>query len=143
MNALLSESGACELAAEGDQPPGPALGIPAEADVGAQGVLVAEEALDRIAIVDAVGARQRVKVVYRLGAEPDREGHVPLEAELLLDRGHPPFARDPLGFEAIRSDREPRHVDLRPRCRDAELHGLEVAHAHGRVARAPRLDRLD
>src|SRR5439155_18458379 len=36
----------------------PRLRVPAESDVGGKGVLVAEEALDRIAVVDAVGARK-------------------------------------------------------------------------------------
>src|SRR6266542_7147568 len=82
-----SERRAREVAAESDQGPGAALGVPAEADVARERVLVSEEPLDGIPIVDAVGARERVERIDGLGAESHRGGHVPLEAELLLDRG--------------------------------------------------------
>src|SRR5262249_12585707 len=66
--------GRVEFPAHRDQGPRPALGVPAEADVRAERVLIAEEALDRIAVVDAVGARQGVQRVNRLGAELHRVG---------------------------------------------------------------------
>src|SRR6185436_1416735 len=69
-----------ELPTHRDECPRAALGVPAEADVGGQRVLVAEEALDRIAIVDAVGAGQGVQRVDGFGALLDRPRGVALEA---------------------------------------------------------------
>jgi hypothetical protein len=50
-----------ELPTHRHQAPRTALRVPAEADVRRERVLVAEEALDRIAVVDAVGAGERVQ----------------------------------------------------------------------------------
>ncbi|TMQ27179.1 MAG: hypothetical protein E6K82_02645 [Candidatus Rokuibacteriota bacterium] len=111
--------------------------------MGGEGVLVAENALDRVAIVDAVGAGQGVQLVHGLGAEAHRPRHVALEAQLLLQRRRPPFVGDPVGVHAVGADDQPGAVGLRPRRGDAQLHRLEVAHAHGRVVRAALLDRLD
>src|SRR2546425_2332770 len=141
--AALSERRARELAAEDDQPPGSALRIPAEANVVRERVLISEEPLDGVPIVDAVRASQGVERIDRLGAEPHRVCHVPLEAQFLLDRRRAVLPGDSLGPETVRPDDEPRRVDLRPRAGDAELHRLEIAHAHGRVARAPLPDRLE
>jgi ribosomal protein L34 len=89
-------------------------------------VLVSEQALDRISVVDPVGARQGAEDVGGLGALLHRPGHVAREAELLLD-----------------PDDEPRRVGHGPRARHAELHGREVAHARRGVAGAPLRDGRD
>src|SRR2546427_3384001 len=122
-----------ELAAERDERPRRALRVPAEPDVTGERVLVPEEPLDGIPIVDAIGTGERVESIDRLGAELHRVGDVALEAELLLDDRGAGLPGDPLGLEAVRADDEPGRVDHRSRAGDAELHGLEIAHAHGGV----------
>ena len=59
-------------------------------------VRVAEHALHRIAVVDAVGARHGVQRVDRLGAQLHRVGDVSLVAQLLLERGLAPGFGDRL-----------------------------------------------
>src|SRR5207302_6457702 len=75
-----------ELSTHRDERPRRGLRVPAEADVGRERVLVTKEALDRITIVDAVGAGERMESVDRLGAKLHRIGDVALEAQLFLER---------------------------------------------------------
>src|SRR2546427_12357400 len=94
---VISHRWAGELAAERDERPRRALRVPAEADVTGERVLVAEEPRDRIPVVDAVRARQRMQRVDGLGTELHRVGDVALEAQLLLDRRGATLPSDPLG----------------------------------------------
>src|SRR5216684_3414314 len=90
-----SEGGADELAAESDEPPGRALRVPAEADVGGERVLVPEQPLDGIAVVDAVGACESVQGIHRVGAELHGVGDVASAPQLVLDRHERPCSATP------------------------------------------------
>src|SRR5262245_48356812 len=139
----ISHRGAAELATERHQRPRPTLRVPAEADVAGERVLVAEEPLDGVAVVDAVGAGQRVERVHGVRAELHRVGDVALEAELFLERGRATRAGDVLGVETVGADDEPGRVDHGAGAAHAKLHGLEVAHARARVVGAALADRVD
>src|SRR5436190_3583832 len=125
---LFLESRVVDFAAEGSEPPARGLRVEAEADMARKGVCVAEDALQRVGLVDAVGAGHRVQRVYRLGGEAHRVGEIALEAELRGDVGDLPAAGDLLRLEAVGAQDQARGVDLRPRRADAQLHRLEVAH---------------
>ena len=78
MGPAPSEHGVVKFTAHGHQAPGAALGIPAETDVGHPGMVVTEQALHGIPVVDAVGTRQGVQGVNRLGANLHGVGDVAL-----------------------------------------------------------------
>src|SRR5256885_5724174 len=109
-----SQSRAADFAAECGEPPARGLRVEAEADMARKGVCVAEDALQRIGLVDAVGAGHRVQRVYRLGGEAHRVGEIALEAELRGDVGDLPAAGDLLRLEAVVAQDQVRGVDLRP-----------------------------
>src|SRR5438046_6782742 len=104
-----------DFAAERGEAPRRRLRVEAEADMAGEGVCVAENALQRIGLVEAVGARHRVQRVHRLGGEADRIGEVALEAELRRDVGDLPAVGDFLRFEAVVAQDEARGVDLHAR----------------------------
>ena len=139
---LALERRAREVAAERDQAPVRAVRVEREADMGAERVRVAEDALDRVGVVDAVRPGHRVQEVHRLGAELRRVGDVPLDPELLLDVHDAAGRRRRLSGDAVAAEEHLRRLDPRARRADPQLHGLEVAHAHPGVVRAARLDRL-
>src|SRR6266850_7674782 len=125
-----------DLAAERGEPPAGGLRVEAEADVAGERMRVAENPLQRIGLVEAVGAGHRVQRVHRLGAQADRVGEVALEAQLGLRVGHELASRDALRLEAVLAENEARGVDLRSRRADAQLHRLEVAHLRAGVVGA-------
>src|SRR6266702_5276217 len=83
-----------DLAAERDEPPAGGLRVEAEADVAGERMRVAEDALERSGLVEAVRARHGVQRIHRLGGEADRVGEIALEAELRLDVGDLPAVGD-------------------------------------------------
>ena len=58
------------------------MDIGAEAEVPGERMRVAEDALDRVAVVDAVGARHGVQQVDRFGAQAHGVGKIALETQL-------------------------------------------------------------
>src|SRR6266851_4943434 len=77
-----SERRVVDFAAERGETPGGGLRVEAEADVAGERVRVAEDALERVGLVDAVRAGHGVEDVHRLGAEVDRVGEIALHAQL-------------------------------------------------------------
>src|SRR6266851_7491977 len=137
---MRSQRRGVDLAAERDQAPAGSLRIEAEADMARKGVRVAEDALERSGLVDAVRARHGVERIDGFRAESHGVGEVALEAELRLDVGDEVAVRDSLRFEAILAEDEARGVDFRSGCADAQLYRLEVAHPRSGVIGAALLD---
>src|SRR5438876_5699731 len=130
------ESRVVDFAAERGEAPARGLRVEAEADMARKGVRVAEDALERTDLVEAVGARHGVQRIHGLGGEADRVGEIALEAELRLDVGDLPAVGDLLRLEAVVAQDQARGVDLRARRTDAQLHRLEVAHLRAGVVGA-------
>src|SRR5580765_4535848 len=111
----LLERGREVLAAERGQAPGRELRVGVEAEVAAERVRVAEDALDRIAVVDAVGAGHGVQQVHRLGRDLRRVSKVALEAQfggrIRLGAG----SRDVHRLVAVAAQDLARRVDARAR----------------------------
>src|SRR3989441_7000653 len=129
-----------DLAAEREEAPAGGLRVEAEADVAGERMRVAEDALERCGLVEAVRAGHGVERIDGFRADSHRVGEVALEAELRLDVGDEVAVCDSLRFEAILAQDEARGVDFRARRADAQLHRLEVAHLRSGVIGAALLD---
>src|SRR6266511_2083487 len=140
---FFSERRVVHFAAESGEAPGGALSVGAEADVAGERVRVAEDALERVGLVDAVRAGHGVQQIHRLGAEVDRIGEIALEAELPQRVGRDPPVRDLLPLDRVVAQDETRRIDLRAGRADPQLHRLEVAHLGARIAGAALLHRID
>src|SRR5467141_2360122 len=105
-----------------------------------KGVRVAEDALERSGLVDAVRAGHGVERIDGFRAESHGVGEVALEAELRLDVGDLLPVGDFLRLEAVVAQDEARGVYFRARCADAQLYRLEVAHLRPGVIGAALLD---
>src|SRR5215470_10344771 len=110
----------CHLAAQCGEAPRRGLRVEAEADVAGERVRVAEDALERIALVDAVRARHRMELVDGLGAQVDREREVALPRELGQRAGDFIPRCDRLPFDAVVAQDESRGIYLRARGADAQ-----------------------
>src|SRR2546422_6066052 len=136
---MLSKRRVVDLAAEREEAPAGGLRVEAEADVAGERMRVAEDALERSGLVEAVRAGHGVERIDGFRAESHGVGEVALEAELGLDVGDEVAVCDSLRFEAILAEDEARSVDFRARRADAQLHRLEVAHLRSGVIGAALL----
>src|SRR2546426_7146441 len=137
---MLSKRRVVDLAAEREEAPAGGLRVEAEADVAGERMRVAENALERSGLVEAVRAGHGVERIDGFRAESHGVGEVALEAELGLDVGDEVAVCDSLRFEAILAEDEARGVDFRARRADAQLHRLEVAHLRSGVIGDALLD---
>src|SRR6266498_3792969 len=138
---FFSERRVAHFTAESGETPGGGLRVGAEADVAGERVRVAEDALERVGLVDAVRAGHGVERIDGFGAQSHGVGEIALEAELGLHVGDDATVCDLLCLEAVVAQDEVRRVDLGARRADAQLHRLEVAHFHPGVIGAALLDR--